>query len=58
METIIPIAIVLIIGACCHNHHRKRKKKKSNQSPIVQPPQRILRAKRSITVSDNATKRK
>ena len=25
MEGIIPIAIVLIVGACCHHHMKKRK---------------------------------
>ena len=37
METIIPIAIVLIIGACCHHHRNKRKLTHNSEGYIAAP---------------------
>ena len=37
METIIPIAIVLIIGACCHHNRNKRKLTHNSEGYIAAP---------------------
>ena len=37
METIVPIAIVLIIGACCHHHNKKRKLAHNAEGFIAAP---------------------